>query len=97
MMRKIKESHEFKKAKRRIERSGRYVKAMKERFLPALITLANDGALDYSYHDHELHGDYEGSRECHILFDLLLVYRYEDDDNVLWLEKLGSHSEILGL
>ena len=58
--------------------------------------LARDILLPYSYHDHALHGDKEGSRECHIRPDLLLVYRYEGDD-LLILERLGSHSEILGL
>ena len=95
-MRRVKESADFKRAKKRIERSGQYTKAMKERFGPAVITLAYDKPLDYSYHDHELRGDKKGSRECHLLFDLLLVYRYEGDD-ILWLEKIGSHSEILGL
>ena len=96
MMRRIIESVDFKRAKRRIERSGKYVKAVKERLAPAVIMLAYDKPLDYSYHDHALHGDMKGSRECHIKPDLLLVYRYEGDD-ILWLEKLGSHSDILGL
>ena len=96
VMRRIKESVDFKRAKKRIERSGRYTKAMKERFGPAVIALAYDRPLDYSYRDHELRGDKKDSRECHLLFDLLLVYRYEGDD-ILWLDKIGSHSEILGL
>ena len=30
------------------------------------------------YKDHKLNGKWEGYRECHILFDLLLVYKYYD-------------------
>ena len=41
-------------------------------------------------------GGREGSRDCHIRPDFLLVYSYEGDD-VLWLERLGTHAEILGL
>ncbi len=93
-MRNIDESREFKKDKKRIERSGSYRKNMKQRLTTALITLANDGVLDYSYRDHELIGDKKGYRECHILFDLVLLYRYEGDD-LLILERLGSHSDIL--
>ncbi|MBQ3447739.1 MAG: type II toxin-antitoxin system YafQ family toxin [Synergistaceae bacterium] len=52
--------------------------------------------LPEKYHDHALHNNWEGYRECHIRPDLLLVYAYIDDD-VLRLESLGSHSEILGL
>ena len=95
-MRRIKKSGEFKRSQKRMERSGRYTGTIRERISHALIVLANDGVLEYSYRDHELHGKFEGSRECHILFDLLLVYRYEGDD-VLWLERFGSHSEVLGL
>ena len=95
-MRRIEESGDFKRAKKRIEKGGRYRKAMKERFVPALIKLVNDIPLDYSYHDHELTGDMKGYRDCHITFDLVLVYKYEGDD-VLVLEDLGSHSKVLGL
>ena len=38
----------------------------------------------------------KGYRDCHITFDLVLVYKYEGDD-VLVLEDLGSHSKVLGL
>ena len=30
------------------------------------------------FKDHKLNGEWEGYRECHILFDLLLVYKYYD-------------------
>ncbi|MBQ7154505.1 MAG: type II toxin-antitoxin system YafQ family toxin [Synergistaceae bacterium] len=95
-MRHVKESRTFKRDKKRIDRSGQYGRAMRERFIPAVLTLANDGMLDYSYHDHELIGKKKGIRECHILPDLLLMYRYEGD-NTLWLEGLGSHAELFGM
>lgn len=96
MMRKIEKSREFRHVMKRIESGGHYRRIIKERLAPALIALANDEELDYTYHDHPLIGNWEGFRECHLSFDLLLVYRYEGDD-VLWLEKIGSHSEVLGL
>lgn len=61
-----------------------------------ILHLANNLRLAPKYRDHALHGDWEGSRECHIRPDLLLVYTLEYDD-VLILERLGSHSEIFGL
>ena len=69
---------------------------MKNRFEPAVIALANDEPLDSSYCDHALKVEMKGLRECHILFDLLLVYRYMGDD-ILLLERLNTHSEALGL
>lgn len=58
--------------------------------------LRHDMHLPLSYKDHALHGKWEGSRKCHIRPDLLLVYTLEGDD-VLILERLGSHSVIFGL
>ncbi len=95
-MRRIEETSKFKRDKKRIERSGKYGEAIQKRFIPAVIALANDEPLDYSYHDHALIGDMQGRRECHILFDLLLVYRLEGDD-VLYLDRLNTHSEALRL
>ncbi len=94
-MRRIEQSSVFKRQKKRIDRSGNYRRVMDTRFKYAVLALANDHELDYSYHDHELHGNWDGYRECHLAFDLLLVYKYEDD--TLILEMLGSHSEVLGL
>ena len=59
--------------------------------------LANDEPLDYSYHDHALMGNWESYRECHLAFDLVMIYKLEDDDNILELSRIGSHSEVLGL
>ncbi|MBQ6970945.1 MAG: type II toxin-antitoxin system YafQ family toxin [Synergistaceae bacterium] len=48
------------------------------------------------YRDHQLHGEREGSRECHVRPDFLLVYRLEGED-LLVLERLGSHAELFEL
>ena len=43
--------------------------------------LANGGTLDAKYRDHDLTGNYKGTRECHIEPDWLLIY--EIQNNVL--------------
>lgn len=58
--------------------------------------LMNDIPLPAKYRDHPLHNNWEGSRECHLKPDFLLIYTLEGDD-LLILERLGSHSEIFGL
>ena len=65
-------------------------------FWKVVDTLAMDIPLPPKYRDHALHGEWEGSRECHIRPDFLLIYTLEGDD-VLVLERLGSHSEVFGL
>lgn len=95
-MRKIIQAKKFRQDLKRIKRSGRYKNAMEKRFSPAVFALQNDLPLDSSYYDHELIGQMKGRRECHILFDLLLVYRKIGDD-ILYLDMLSTHSEALGL
>ncbi len=96
-MREIRERNEFKR-NFRSKYAGRYRNILVKggELDCVVITLANDIPLAHKYKDHALHGNMEGSRECHIRPDLLLVYKYEGDELIL-LEMLGSHSEIFGL
>ena len=50
--------------------------------------------LDAKYRDHDLTGNYKGTRECHIEPDWLLIYEICGDVLVLMLYRLGSHSEL---
>ncbi|MBR2208399.1 MAG: type II toxin-antitoxin system YafQ family toxin [Synergistaceae bacterium] len=95
-MRDVKIASSFKRDKRRVDRSN-IRPAVKLRFAQALSYLVNDDVLDYSYHDHALTGNWEGYRECHLAFDLVLIYKLEDENNTLELARIGSHSEVLGL
>ena len=56
--------------------------------------LADGGMPDARYRDHDLSGDYKGTRECHIEPDWLLVYEIRDEVLVLMLYRLGTHSEL---
>ena len=39
-------------------------------------------------------GNWEGYRECHILPDWLLVYKYIEDELILYLTRTGTHSDL---
>ncbi len=56
--------------------------------------LANGRKLDSKFRDHDLSGDYAGTRECHVEPDWLLIYEIRDDVLVLMLYRLGTHSEL---
>lgn len=56
--------------------------------------LADGKALEASYHDHELSGQYKGTRECHIEPNWLLIYEIQKDVLVLMLYRTGTHSEL---
>ncbi|MGM9727872.1 MAG: type II toxin-antitoxin system YafQ family toxin, partial [Prevotella sp.] len=44
---------------------------------------------------HRLKGEYKGCMECHIENDYLLIWR-DPVNSIIWLERLGSHSELFG-
>ncbi|MBQ7516152.1 MAG: type II toxin-antitoxin system YafQ family toxin [Schwartzia sp.] len=67
-----------------------------EKLYDVIEQLANGDVLDEKYHDHGLRGEYEGSRECHIEPDWLLVYEINDDMLILIMYRVGSHSELFG-
>lgn len=46
--------------------------------------------------DHELKGDYKGNRECHVLPDLLLIYKICENVLILTLVDTGTHSDLFG-
>ena len=50
--------------------------------------------LDRKYKDHELKGKLQGIRECHIKPDLLLLYQIDEENKILFLINIGSHSEL---
>ena len=62
-----------------------------------IMLLAAGEALPEKNRDHALTGNWVGHRECHILPDWLLVYRFEDDALVLTLTRTGSHSDLFGM
>jgi mRNA interferase YafQ len=47
-----------------------------------------------SYRDHKLHGEFKGYRSLHINPDWVLVYR-TDEENV-YMQRTGTHSDIYG-
>lgn len=48
--------------------------------------------LEEKHKDHNLTGNYIGFKECHILPDWLLIYRYNDE--YLELARTGTHSDL---
>ncbi|MCI5633838.1 MAG: type II toxin-antitoxin system YafQ family toxin [Alphaproteobacteria bacterium] len=59
-----------------------------------LDTLLAEKTLDVKYRDHALSGNYKNYRECHIKPDLLLIYKIEKAELVLYAVHIGSHSDL---
>ena len=84
-------SSRFKKSLKRLSRSGSF----DQKKLGEIIdTLSCEEKLDRTYKDHSLTGSMTDYRECHVEFDLLLIYKIES--NNLVLVNIGSHSDLFG-
>lgn len=65
-----------------------------------IITLLEEHRNNEIPSDHKLHGKQKDLRECHILGtplgnNLVLVYKYSNDNLILYLLRLGKHDEVL--
>lgn len=56
--------------------------------------LEKQDKLETKFKDHDLTGNYDGYRECHIKPDLLLIYKANETQ--LFLARIGSHGELFG-
>lgn len=58
--------------------------------------LENDKPMPEKYHNHLLHGNYQGYWECHINADWLLLYEKDTEIRIISLFRTGTHSDIFG-
>ena len=73
---------QFAKDWERLSHSGRYdMNRLKE---ATMMLIANDGPLPPEYLDHELAGEWNGFRECHIGGDFLLIYDLKNDGAIIF-------------
>lgn len=86
----VKFTNQFKKDLKQARKQNRDL----NRLFDIVNILADGGTLDAKYRDHDLSGNYKGTRECHIEPDWLLVYEIRNDILVLMLYRLGTHSEL---
>ena len=79
----------------RLSRSGRFdMNRLKEAML---LLIANDAPLGAEWRDHALKGEWQGSRECHIGGDFLLIYDIDDSagkSGTIYFVRTGTHSEL---
>jgi len=83
-------TNQFKKDLKLAKKQGKNL----DKLFEVIDILANGGALDAKYRDHDLTGNYKGTRECHIEPNRLLIYEIYEDVLVLMLYRLGIHSEL---
>lgn len=80
----------FKKDFKRIKKRGYDISRLEK----IVRLLANEVPLPEQFKDHNLSGNYNGFRECHIAPDWLLIYQVNNNELVLVLSRTGSHSDL---
>ncbi|MEK7200565.1 MAG: type II toxin-antitoxin system mRNA interferase toxin, RelE/StbE family [Patescibacteria group bacterium] len=89
----IKENKKFRKSVKKILRAGKIERADIQNIVEIL---ASGGKLKPKNKDHELKGKFQGIRECHIEYDMLLLYQVDEKNEILILVNVGSHSDLFG-
>jgi mRNA interferase YafQ len=79
------------RAIKKLSRSGRFDT---EEIYTVVNALRDGRTLDPSYDDHQLQGSMAHYRECHLAFDLLLIYEVDKELETLTIVKIGTHDEI---
>ena len=68
-----------------------------DKLLKVIDLLSNGEKLEAKYRDHDLSGNYKGTRECHIEPDWLLIYRVENDRLIIIATETGTHADLFGI
>ena len=89
-MKDLRTATRFRRDLKRVTKRG-YQRAR----LEAVVTLLRQShTLPHRYRDHGLSGEWQGSRECHIAPDWLLIYELSDDEVIL--QRTGTHADLFG-
>ena len=91
-MLKLFATKKFKKDYKRCKKQGKNFDTLKK----VIKDLQDEKQLEEKYRDHALSGNYQGSRECHIEPDFLLIYRIDNKKLILTTVRIGSHAELFG-
>ncbi len=88
-MKELRYTRQFKKDLKRFLNQPKKLEELKT----VLDLLRNGIPLPEKYRAHNLKGDYAGCMECHIEGDFLLIW-FDEENNIIALFRLGSHSEL---
>lgn len=92
-MRKFEFSNQFKKDIKKSQKQTSPKRDLEE-LKKVMNMLAEDVSLPSEKKDHNLIGNWKGYRECHVQPDFLLIYKKDNQENIIRFERCGSHSEL---
>jgi mRNA interferase YafQ len=56
--------------------------------------IINEQPLPPERRNHPLHGEWEGSFDCHIYGDWVLIYKPNHTDRTVTFQRTGTHSDL---
>lgn len=78
---------------KKLKRSGTFNPAV----LNSVLRCLEEGdPLPEKVKDHQLHGEFSHFRECHLGFNLLLLYKRNEERRVIIISDIGTHGELFG-
>ena len=86
----LKQSIQFKKDLKKARKQGKKLTTLKN----VVLILQQKQELPGRYRDQLLVGNWNGCRECHLESDWLLIYKIKYEEGLVYLARLGSHSEL---
>ncbi len=81
------------KSLKKLQRNGKFDKKL---FDSVVRTLCSGHELGAKFKDHQLKGPLSTYRECHLGFDLLVVYEIDHTLRMVTIAKIGTHDELFG-
>jgi mRNA interferase YafQ len=85
-------SNQFKRSYKKCLKRG----CNKALFEEVVTLLAETGTLPARYKAHKLVGEWKGLWECHIQPDWLLIWEQREEELILILTDMGTHSDLFG-
>ena len=89
----IKYGKSFRREYKKIRRSDPRAVHKLSRVLSLLLA---GNPLDARYRPHRLRGEFRECTECHLCPDVLLIYHADEKEKIVYLLRVGSHSELFG-
>jgi len=93
-MYELRKTKDFEKSLKKIRRSGKLTDKIQDDINLIINLLLKNELLPKKFRDHQLKGGLNMYRECHIRSGLLLIYEMINNELVLVLIDIGSHSYI---
>ena len=87
-MKSVQRTTKFKKDYKQYVNNSKVSKRLEE----ALYYLVNDLSLPSDFKNHPLKGNYKGFYDCHLLPDVVLIYKIEN--NSISLTRIGKHNKL---